>query len=191
MCVCVYRVIWYGVDKGDMYVDESAKISPKNRHGYRGGGDFLISQPPSALIARVMRHFHTPNGAPRIAKQHFVLMGNDVYARYNTLPLLQRQSTMVLPTSCRHPPTSFYRKLSTLATRPSTCFSTDQPEFSNTLMFFQTSPLPTSRDVSDICGIFLRFSRGVPLLRPLEWLRGRGNLQFCIADLRIGTFVNY
>lgn len=82
-------------------------------------------------------------------------------------------------------------KLSTLATRPSTCFSTDQPEFSNTLMFFQTSPLPTSRDVSDICGIFLRFSRGVPLLRPLEWLRGRGNLQFCIADLRIGTFVNY
>ena len=34
---------------------------------------------PSALIVRVMRHFHTANGAPRIAKQHFVLMGNRVH----------------------------------------------------------------------------------------------------------------
>jgi len=33
---------------------------------------------PSALIVLVMCHFHTPNGAPRMAKQHFVLMGNRV-----------------------------------------------------------------------------------------------------------------
>jgi len=33
---------------------------------------------PSALIVLVMRHFRTPNGAPRMAKQHFVLMGNGV-----------------------------------------------------------------------------------------------------------------
>lgn len=36
--IYIYRVIWYGVDKGDMYVDESTKISPKNRHGYREVG---------------------------------------------------------------------------------------------------------------------------------------------------------
>lgn len=61
-----------------MYVDESAKISP--RTGTVTVGELPHFSTPSALIVGVMRHFHTPNGAPRIAKQRFVLMGNGVHS---------------------------------------------------------------------------------------------------------------
>lgn len=61
-----------------MYVDESPKIS--RRTGTVTEGELPHFSTPSALIVRVMRHFHTPNGAPRIAKQHFVLMGNGVHS---------------------------------------------------------------------------------------------------------------
>lgn len=61
-----------------MYVDESPKIS--RRTGTVTEGELPHFSTPSALIVWVMRHFHTPNGAPRIAKQHFVLMGNGVHS---------------------------------------------------------------------------------------------------------------
>jgi len=60
-----------------MYVDESHKISWRTRTVTVG--ELPHFSTPSALIVLVMCHFHIPNGAPRIAKQHFVLMGNGAY----------------------------------------------------------------------------------------------------------------
>lgn len=111
-----------------MYVDESPKIS--RRTGTVTVGELPHFSTPSALIVRVMRHFHTPNGAPRIAKQHFVLMANGVHSPLTTgfwqVPVVV---LVLLLLVVPNPRTS--SSLSTLATRPSTVFPLGEVEFSS------------------------------------------------------------
>lgn len=64
---------------------------------------------PSALIVLVMCHFHTPNGAPRIAKQHFVLMGNGVHV-YTRTPSLHEGTFGKFPSCRRHRPNFLFVK---------------------------------------------------------------------------------
>lgn len=116
--LCIACIIWDEGDKDDMYVDESHKISW--RTGTITEGELPHFSTPSALIVLVMCHFHTPNGAPRIAKQHFVLMGNGVHTHTYTRAriiyvvrgdfLASSYRVVVVVQTCS--------SLSTLATRP-------------------------------------------------------------------------